>query len=820
MPAACALEMIHTYSLIHDDLPSMDDDDLRRGRPTSHVVHGEGMAILAGDGLQTEAFSLLAREPQGYHPTLMTRKLRVIALVAGAAGAAGMVGGQADRPLRGLAGAGRRRSRRSIADGLQAMHVRKTGALIRASVVAGAVMAGADERLTASVDQYGQEIGLAFQIVDDILDVEGAAATLGKTAGKDQAAGKPTYPAFFGLDEARALAAGCHTRARAGARSRRPARFAPRRHCRVDYQPHELESRTGIMEWSIAHDNVTGEEYIAVDSAARTCCAIPSRTRARRSRPRERDALGLDGLVPPAVSTMDQQLARVYENYRAKPTPLERYIHLASLQDRNETLFFRLVHDHIDEMMPIVYTPVVGEACQQFSHIFRRPRGLYISYEQRHRIDAILANHPRPPAVIVVTDGERILGLGDQGVGGMGIPTGKLSLYTACAGIPPSLTLPIMLDVGTDNQERLNDPLYLGLRHKRIRGAAYQDFIDEFVDAVMRVYPDAVLQWEDFLKANALTQLARFRDRLCTFNDDIQGTAAVVVAGVYAALRITGQRMRDQRVVLGGAGASAQGIAELLVSALCADGLSREDARQRICTVDSRGLVTRGPARPRGLQGDLRPAGRGGGGLQVPAIPRTSRSRRRSAISARRSWSARRARPACSPRPWSARWRRSTTVRSCFRCRTRRARANARRTQAIQWSDGRAIVATGSPFDPVTYRGRGAPHRAGEQRLHLSGRRPGPVGGRRATRHRRHVPGERAGAGVAGAPGGPGSGRGLSRAHAHSRLLACRGVRGDSLRGRRRPRVAGRCCPASRTPCVARCGFPTTGPIRFQATPS
>jgi len=213
MPAACALEMIHTYSLIHDDLPSMDDDDLRRGRPTSHKVYGEGMAILAGDGLQAEAFSLLAREPQGYHPTLMTRKLRVIALIADAAGPAGMVGGQAI-DLSAVSPAPGTSAIALDRDGLQAMHGRKTGALIRASVVAGAVMAGADERLIASVDQYGQEIGLAFQIVDDILDVEGAAATLGKTAGKDEAAGKPTYPSFFGLDQARTLAADCHVRAR------------------------------------------------------------------------------------------------------------------------------------------------------------------------------------------------------------------------------------------------------------------------------------------------------------------------------------------------------------------------------------------------------------------------------------------------------------------------------------------------------------------------------------------------------------------------------------------------------------------------------
>ncbi len=260
---------------------------------------------------------------------------------------------------------------------------------------------------------------------------------------------------------------------------------------------------------------------------------------------REREELHLEGLIPPAVSSIEQQVARVYQNFQSKQTPIERYIHLAALHDRNETLFFRLLHDHIEEMMPVVYTPVVGEACQTFSHIYRRPRGLYISYEQRDRIDRILENHPRSPAVIVVTDGERILGLGDQGVGGMGIPIGKLSLYTACAGIPPELTLPIMLDVGTDNEALLRDPLYLGMRHPRVRGSAYQEFIDRFVAAIIRVYPRAVLQWEDFLKENAMKQLARFRGRLCTFNDDIQGTAATVLAGIFAAQRVTGHVMRE-----------------------------------------------------------------------------------------------------------------------------------------------------------------------------------------------------------------------------------------------------------------------------------
>ncbi len=465
------------------------------------------------------------------------------------------------------------------------------------------------------------------------------------------------------------------------------------------------------MKWSTEHDGVTGEEYIAVDARGEPLLRDPFTNKGTAFTEGERADLGLDGLVPPAVSTMDQQLARVYENYRIKPTPLERYVYLASLHDRNETLFFRLLHDHIDEMMPIIYTPVVGEACQQFSHIFRRPRGLYISYDQRHQIETILRNHARPPAVIVVTDGERILGLGDQGVGGMGIPTGKLSLYTACAGIPPSLTLPIMLDVGTDNRERLDDPMYLGLRHPRIRGREYQDFIDRFVDAVMRVYPDAVLQWEDFLKANALTQLARFRDRLCTFNDDIQGTAAIAVAGVYAALRMTGQDVRDQRIVLAGAGASAQGIAHLFVSALREAGLSHEEAVLRICTVDSRGLVTQArPALEDFKAAYARPvaevatyAYRDPGHITLEETVRNFRP----AILIGTSGAAGlfteavvRAMTAINDRPIVFPLSNPTSKSECTA------------EQAIRWSDGRAIVATGSPFDPVVHRGQ--THRIGQ----------------------------------------------------------------------------------------------------------
>jgi malic enzyme len=465
------------------------------------------------------------------------------------------------------------------------------------------------------------------------------------------------------------------------------------------------------MEWSTERDDLTNEEYIAVDTRGESLLRNPLTNKGSAFTEAERTALGLHGLVPPAVSTMEQQLARVYENYRAKQTPLERYIHLISLQDRNETLFFRLVHEHVDEMMPIVYTPVVGEACQQFSHIFRRARGLYISHQQRHQIDAVLRNHSRPPAVIVVTDGERILGLGDQGIGGMGIPTGKLALYTACAGIPPSLTLPIVLDVGTDNEERLNDPLYLGLRHKRIRGRDYQDFIDRFVEAVIRVYPSAVLQWEDFLKANAIAQLARFRDRLCTFNDDIQGTAAVVVAGVFAALRITGQAMRDQRVVLGGAGASAQGIANLLVSALREAGLSAEEARRRICTVDSRGLVTEARAEMEDFKATYaRPVAEVATyTCRNPAHITLEETIRNFAPTILVGTSGTpglftedvvRAMAAINDRPIVFPLSNPTSKSECTA------------EQAIRWSDGRAIVATGSPFDPVSYGGR--THRIGQ----------------------------------------------------------------------------------------------------------
>jgi malate dehydrogenase (oxaloacetate-decarboxylating) len=306
----------------------------------------------------------------------------------------------------------------------------------------------------------------------------------------------------------------------------------------------------------------------------------------------ERREFGLLGLLPPHPAAVEEQLERTYGNFRHKESDIERYIFLISLQDRNETLFYHLLQEHITEMTPIIYTPVVGQGCQQYSRIYRRPRGLFISYPQRGEIDAILANAPNPnPEVIVVTDGERILGLGDLGVGGMGIPVGKLSLYTLCAGIPPASTLPIMLDCGTNNQELLADSLYLGWKHERIRGEQYDEFIELFVAGVKRRFPNVLLQWEDFSKNNAARLLERYRDRLCTFNDDIQGTGAVTLAGLLAATEVIGSKVSRQRVVILGAGSSSQGISDQIFTAMTTEGLSEAEARAHIFQVDSQGLV-------------------------------------------------------------------------------------------------------------------------------------------------------------------------------------------------------------------------------------
>jgi malate dehydrogenase (oxaloacetate-decarboxylating)(NADP+) len=307
----------------------------------------------------------------------------------------------------------------------------------------------------------------------------------------------------------------------------------------------------------------------------------------------ERDALGLRGLLPAHVLSMQAQAERVMTNLRRLPNDLEKYVALNGLHDRNEALFFRVVADNIDEIQPLIYTPTVGLACQRFGHIFQRPRGLFISANDRGRIAELLRNWPYAAKLIVVTDGERILGLGDLGANGMGIPVGKLSLYAACAGIHPKLCLPVMLDVGTNNQTLLDDPYYVGLRQKRLSGPAYDQFVDEFVTAARAAFSGVLIQFEDFANHSAFQLLHKYRDKIPTFNDDIQGTASVALAGLFSALRVTGGKLSEQKVLFLGAGEAATGIADLVVSAIKAEGASEAEARLRTWLVDSRGLVVK-----------------------------------------------------------------------------------------------------------------------------------------------------------------------------------------------------------------------------------
>lgn len=457
--------------------------------------------------------------------------------------------------------------------------------------------------------------------------------------------------------------------------------------------------------FEIRRDPATGGQFLQTSLTGRALLEQPLLNKGSAFTEAERREFGLTGLLPPGVSAPEVQLARIYGNYRQKTSNLERYIHLVSLQDRNETAFYKLLSDHLVEMMPIIYTPVVGEACQAYSRIYRRPRGLYIAYPQRDEIDAALANlGDQDVSIVVVTDGERILGLGDLGIGGMGIPIGKLSLYTVCAGIHPAATLPVILDVGTNNQELLSDPLYVGWRHERIRGAEYDAFIEAFVTALIKRFPRVLLQWEDFAKSNAARLLERYRDRLCSFNDDIQGTGAVTLAVAMAGVAANGSTFSDQRVVVLGAGSAGAGITSQLVTAMRSAGLTDEQARRRVWLIDAHGLV-------HSQQNDLdafksayaRPfetvATWAGAPDKVPLLEVVKRVHPTILIGAA-------AQPQAFTEEIVREMARHVERPMIFPLSNPTSKCEALPSDLIPWTEGRALVATGSPFDDVEYDGR------------------------------------------------------------------------------------------------------------------
>jgi len=423
----------------------------------------------------------------------------------------------------------------------------------------------------------------------------------------------------------------------------------------------------------------------------------------------ERTDFALHGLLPPHIGNLEDQAARRLKVLRDFETNFERYAYLRDLQDTNETLFYAVLVRNIEEMMPLVYTPTVGEGCQRFSEIWRKPRGLFLSYPNQHKIREILA-HQRYDAVraIVVSDGERILGLGDQGAGGLGIPIGKLALYTACAGIHPQACLPILLDLGTDNMERLEDPVYVGWRHQRIRGAEYDDFVEAFVSAVIERWPHVLLQWEDFAGSNAGRLLERYRDRLCTFNDDIQGTAAVAAGTLLAAINVTGTPLTEQRIALFGAGSAGIGIASLLLTAMKNAGLTEAEAQRRFYAVDKDGLLVEGmtgirPAQqpvlqPRSAIADWRLDRTDD--ISLLDVVRNAKPTTLIGVSGQAGAFTEevvRAMAAAVERP------------AIFPLSNPTSRSEATPENLMKWTDGRALIGTGSPFAAVSWNGRQAP---------------------------------------------------------------------------------------------------------------
>ncbi|WP_045418339.1 NAD-dependent malic enzyme [Vibrio campbellii] len=422
----------------------------------------------------------------------------------------------------------------------------------------------------------------------------------------------------------------------------------------------------------------------------------------------ERSSFNLEGLLPETTETIQEQVERAYQQYKSFESDMDKHIYLRNIQDTNETLFYRLVQNHISEMMPIIYTPTVGAACENFSNIYRRGRGLFISYPNRDRIDDLLnnaANHN--VKVIVVTDGERILGLGDQGIGGMGIPIGKLSLYTACGGISPAYTLPIVLDVGTNNPQRLADPMYMGWRHPRITGPDYDAFVEEFIQAVQRRWPDALIQFEDFAQKNAMPLLERYKDRICCFNDDIQGTAAVTVGSLLAACKAAGSKLSDQRITFLGAGSAGCGIAEAIIAQMVSEGISDEKARSQVYMVDRWGLLQEGMPNLLDFQQRLvqkfdntKKWENEGNGFSLLDVMHNAKPTILIGVSGA---------PGLFSEEVIKEMHKHCKRPIVFPLSNPTSRVEATPNDIIRWTNGEALVATGSPFEPVVHEGRSYP---------------------------------------------------------------------------------------------------------------
>ncbi|GAB2914158.1 NAD-dependent malic enzyme [Rheinheimera gaetbuli] len=419
----------------------------------------------------------------------------------------------------------------------------------------------------------------------------------------------------------------------------------------------------------------------------------------------ERLAFNLAGLLPPRYETIEEQVSRAYLQYKSFDTAINKHIYLRAIQDNNETLFYSLLQQHLEEMLPIVYTPTVGDACEQFSDIYRSARGLFISYQDRHQLDDVLRNATkRKVKVIVVTDGERVLGLGDQGIGGMGISIGKLSLYTACGGISPAYTLPVMLDVGTNNEKLLNDPMYMGLRQKRVSQVEYDEFVDLFIQAVKRRWPEAIIQFEDFAQPNAMPLLQRYRDEICCFNDDIQGTAAVTVGTLLAACRSKNARLSEQKVVFVGAGSAGCGIAEQVISQMVAEGISEQQARGQIYMIDRFGLLTDTTPGLRDFQQALVQSSAAiedwSYSSEFPSLRDVMNCARPGILIGVSG------QPGLFTEAVVRAMKKGCDTPIVFPLSNPSRQVEATPEQVIKWTDGDVIIATGSPFKPVNYQGK------------------------------------------------------------------------------------------------------------------